>query len=105
MRSAHRVPLVNESTFIEFRQPEGQGLIAFNRENRTMVRFAQSDALRLNSAVLPELDHFGPLNSASMATRISIGKRIPRVIKLLEIKIGNTRIVNRVCPTQVFVMP
>src|SRR5690242_21269628 len=36
MRSAHRVPLVKESTFVEFCQSEGERLIAFHQENWTM---------------------------------------------------------------------
>src|SRR5918996_2769020 len=104
MRSAHRIPLVNEPTFIEFRQPDGQCLIAFKRDHRTMMRLAQSETLRVNSAALLDLDNFAPLGRASMATRISVGERVFWVIKLLDIQIGNARIVNRVSPTQIFVM-
>src|ERR1043166_4963511 len=104
MRSAHSVPLVNESTFIQFRQPEGQGLIAFNQEHWTMMCLAQSDDLRFNSAIVFDFYDFSPLRRASMATRISIGQTVLGIIKLLAVKIGNTRIVNRVSPTQIFVM-
>src|ERR1041385_211551 len=104
MRFAHRVPLVNQPTFVEFRQFERQPLIAFVRDNWTMMRLAQSESLGFNSGVLLDLDVLGPLGRASMATRISIGKRVFRIVELLDINIGNTRIVNRVRPTQIFVM-
>src|SRR5215510_9645968 len=104
MRPAHRVPLINEPTFVKFRQPECEGLIAFTRDHRTMMRLAHSDSLRLNSAVLLDLNNFAPLGRASMAICISVGERVSRVIKLLDIKIRDTRIVNGVTPTEVFVM-
>jgi hypothetical protein len=104
MRSAHRVPFVNEPTFVEFRQPERQGLIAFKRDNGTMVRLPQREALGFNSACPLDLDNFGPLRRAAMAACISVSKRVLRVIKLLDVEIGNTRIVNGVSPTQILVM-
>src|SRR5690348_555689 len=104
MRSAHRVPFVNEPTFVEFRQPERQGLIAFKRDNGTMVRLAQREAPGFNSACPLDLDNFGPLGRAAMAACKRERKRVLRFIKLPDEKIENTRIVNGVSPPKIFVM-
>src|SRR5688572_30318156 len=104
MRSPHRVPLVNEPTFLKFCQPEGQDLTALNRDHGTMMRLAQSEAFGFNSALVLDLYNFSPLGRAAIAARISVGKRVSRIIKFHQVKIGNTGIVNRVSPTLILVV-
>src|SRR5437764_7292063 len=104
MTSAQFVPLVNQSAFFEFRQPERHCLTAFSRHHWAMMSFAQSETLRFHSAIVLDFYSLRPLGRAPRAAGISIGKRIMRVIEFLQIKIGNARSVNCVTPTQIIVV-
>src|SRR5437870_11217436 len=105
MGSRHFVPLHELSALLEAREFHGEAFAIAPSDDGTVVCLAQCKPSRSHARVCLDLNGFGPLDSLPVFAAVPIVQLGVRIVESFLIDIQHVRLIYRMAPAQVLVMP
>ena len=105
VRLAHFVPFLNRSALFQPRESHRHRLPVLHRDDRAMPGLLQRVLLLLHPRVRLYADRLGPRHGFPVSSVVAVLQRIFRIVESLLPHIHHVRLVHRVAPAEIFVMP